>query len=62
MYDQADCKGPNGVRLNSSTFYLFAQRVAWGEAKQEEVDFMGRLFDLVERRGEWDVGTNDYMG
>lgn len=52
----------DGMAFNFSTFYLFAQRVAWGEAKEAEVEFMARLLDLIERRGDWNVAVNDYQG
>lgn len=51
----------DGAFFNFATFYLFAQRVAWGEAKPEEVAFMGRMLDVVERRRDMDVAVNDYM-
>ena len=51
----------DGIRLNVATFWLFAQRVAWGEAKPEEVAFMSKMFDLVDGMGDWLSGTNDYM-
>lgn len=42
-------------------FYLFAQRVAWGEAKPEEVAYMSAIASLAEREGDWDMYMNDYM-
>lgn len=52
----------DGAFFNFATFYLFAQRVAWGEAKPEEIEFMGRMLDVVERRRDMDVAVNSYMG
>lgn len=48
-------------RSNFSTFCLFAQRVAWGEASKQEVEFMSRMIDVVERLEAWGFGTNDVM-
>ena len=50
-----------GCRSNLSTFCLFAQRVAWGEASKQEVEFMSRMIDVVERLEAWGFGTNDVM-
>lgn len=50
-----------GMCFNFATFYIFAQRVAWGEANPGEVAFMGRMLDVVERRGDMDVAVNSYM-
>lgn len=51
----------DGVFFNFATFYLFAQRVAWGEAKPEEIAFMGRMLDVAELRNDMDVAVNSYM-
>ena len=48
-------------RSNFSTFCLFAQRIAWGEASRSEVDSMSRMLDVVERHEAWGFGTNDVM-
>lgn len=50
-----------GLAFNISSFYLFCQRVAWGEATSEEIAFMNRMYDLIERRCDWNTGVNDYM-
>lgn len=50
-----------GCRSNFSTFCLFAQRVAWGEASKQEVEFMTRMLGVVERHEAWGFGTNDVM-
>ena len=50
-----------GCRSNLSTFCLFAQRVAWGEARADEIEFMSKVFALIDRMWDWDSGTNDVM-
>lgn len=52
---------PDGMRINATTFWLFAQRVAWGDARPEEVALMDKVFDLIDKMGDWKSGTNDYM-
>lgn len=51
----------SGCRSNLSTFCLFSQRVAWGEASKQEIEFMSRMLDVVERLEAWCFGTNDVM-
>ena len=52
---------PVGIRLNALTFWLFAQRVAWGEATPSEISFMSKMFDLIDKMDVWTAGTTDYM-
>lgn len=37
-----------------ATFYIFAQRIADGTAKESEVAFMDKVFDLANAYGDWD--------
>ena len=42
-----------------AVMYQFAQRVSYGESTDSEVRLMGRVFDLVERRGDWNCGITN---
>lgn len=50
-----------GMAFNFATFYVFCQRVSVGESNPGEIAFMTRMFDLIEKRGDWNTGVNDYM-
>lgn len=42
-----------------AVMYQFAQRVSYGESTDAEVRLMGRVFDLIERRGDWNCGITN---
>lgn len=43
------------------SFYVFAQRVAWGMATKEEIKAMEMVYGIVNAFGDWDVCVNDVM-
>lgn len=43
------------------SFYVFAQRVAWGMATEEEIKAMEMVYGIVNAFGDWDVCVNDVM-
>lgn len=43
------------------SFYVFAQRVAWGIATEKEIAAMEHIYELANAFGDWDVCVNDIM-
>lgn len=43
------------------SFYVFAQRVAWGMATKDEIEAMGMVYAIANSFGDWDVCVNDVM-
>ncbi len=50
-----------GINRMYAVMYYFAQRVAYDDASEAEVALMARVFDLVDRREDWNVGITDLM-
>ena len=61
LIELIDSGEAEGLTFNIATFYLFCQRVAWGEATSDEIAFMSRMYDLIERRGDWNAAVNDHL-
>lgn len=50
---------PDGLVPLYFSFYVFAQRVAWGLATKEEIEAMGMVYAIANAFGDWDVCVND---
>lgn len=61
LIDFLNSKESKGLVFNFATFYMFCQRVSVGESNPVEIAFMTRMFDLIEKRGDWNVAVNDYL-
>lgn len=61
LFEFLKSKESDGLVFNSATFYVFCQRVSVGESNPDEIAFMTRMFDLIDKRGDWNVAVNDYL-
>ena len=46
----------DGINRMYAVMYCFAQRVALGDASATEVVIMNSVFNLIDRRGDWNLG------
>lgn len=44
--------------FNFAIFYSFARKVSRGDASKEEIAFMSKIYDLVDKRNDWNVAIS----
>lgn len=52
------CSGFDIKTFNFAIFYSFSQRVSRGDASKEEIAFMSKIYDLVDKRNDWNVAIS----